>query len=288
MQRNCLLLLVAPFLLFWTCGVAADPLEVIYPKRYGADKGRDTYPVAVLRLVLEKSGRPFNMRSSNAEMTQRRALLSLEQDKEVTIAWVGTSDIYEKRFRPIRFPIYRGLLGYRLFIIHKGQQPIFDKVTTLERLSHFRAGQGSGWADIEILENAGLTVHAAPYDSVIKLINERRIDYFPRGVNEAYPEVAAQHARYPDLTVEDRLLLVYPFALFFFVNKNNEELALAVEDGFRHAYEDGSFVAFFEEHPHITQILTQAGLNQRIRFDIPNPFLTPETQSIPGQYWYRP
>lgn len=285
-MRYMALLLV--FVLLTPFDVWAQAVEAVYPKRYGADKGRDTYPVAVLKLILEKSGQSYQMRSSQAEMTQRRALLSLEQNEEITVAWVGTSDIFEKRFRPIRFPIYRGLLGYRLFIIHKAQQSVFNKVTTLERLSHFRAGQGSGWSDIEILESAGLTVHAAPYDSIIKLISNRRVDYFPRGVNEAYPEVHAQIKEYPELAVEERLLLVYPFALFFFVNRDNEALAQVLESGFEKAYEDGSFVSLFNKHPHIIQILDRAKLGKRIRFDIPNPFLTPDTAAIAKEFWYRP
>lgn len=280
-------LMVVAGVLAWPLVVQAAPVEVVYPARYGAQMGRDDYPLAVLKLAMEKSGRDYNLRPASREMTQTRLMLDLELGGEITVAWVGTSAVYERRFLPVRVPIYRGLLGYRLFIIHKDNQRLFDRVTSLTRLANFRAGQGTGWADIEILENAGLIVHAAPYDSLINMLSHRRIDYFPRGVNEAFPELAAQKAEHADLRVEENLLLVYPFALFFFVNRDNRPLAAAIRSGLERAYDDGSFLSLFNSHPHIQSILDRADLDRRRRFDVPNPLLSEETRAIPDRYWFR-
>ena len=62
-------------------------------------------------------------------------------------------------------------------------------------------------------------------------------------------------------------------------------LAEALETGLKKAYADGSFMAHFNSHPAIKAIFDDASIAQRRRFDIPNPFLTEETKSIPAEYW---
>ncbi|WP_417816146.1 hypothetical protein [Thalassospira alkalitolerans] len=264
-----------------------QPLNVIYPLRVEAEKGPHDFILATLKLVLDKSEIPYKMRPTSIPMQQTRAMERLKDGKDVTIYWAGTSPEFETEFLPIRIPIMRGLLGYRLMIIRKDRQKIFDTIMTLSQLAPLHAGQGLGWADIEILKNAGLSVTAAPYEHVFKLINAGRLDYFPRGITEAFPEIREFGPENPDITVEENLVLVYPFAMFFFVNKDNPELANAVTLGFQKAYEDGSFLALFARHPHIRAIIDQAHLSQRTRIDIANPFLTTATKEIPARYWYQ-
>jgi hypothetical protein len=85
--------------------------------------------------------------------------------------------------------------------------------------------------------------------------------------------------------VERELMIVYPFTSFFFVNKANTRLAEDLENGLKKAYADGSFMAYFKNHPAIKAIFDQAHIDQRRRFDIPNPLLTEATRSIPAEYW---
>ena len=55
--------------------------------------------------------------------------------------------------------------------------------------------------------------------------------------------------------------------------------------GMKKAYEDGRFMQHFNGHPAIRAIFDEGRIEQRRRFDIPNPFLTDETRAIPDQYW---
>ena len=79
------------------------------------------------------------------------------------------------------FPLYRGLIGYRVFLIEKGRQADFDSVQTLEDLSKLTAVQGTGWDDIKILRAAGLPVVDGHYVNLPKMLQARRGDYYPEG-----------------------------------------------------------------------------------------------------------
>lgn len=245
------------------------------------------YPMALLRFVLDKSGVPYTLGFSDAGVTtQARDILRLKKNDGINLGWFGTSPELERDLVPIRFPIWRGLLGFRVFIIHKDRQPEFDKVDTLQDLRRFTGEQGIGWSDIRILEHAGLKQEATPYDAIFAKINAGRADYFSRGIAEAFREVEGRQSEFPNLAVERHILLVYRFAGFFFTNKENPELARALEEGFRRAYADGSFVKFFYGHPAVKAVLEKANIEGRIRIEIPNPLLTPETEAIPDEYWH--
>jgi hypothetical protein len=244
------------------------------------------YPIDLLKFVLNKSGVPYTFTFADVGvMSQAREIALLKDNDRINIGWFGTSADLERDLVPIRFPIWRGLLGHRVFIINKDKQALFDQVNTLEDLKHFTGEQGLGWSDVAILNNAGLHQNESPYDTIFAKINAGRSDYFARGVTEAFREVETIGKNFPNLVVERHVLLVYPFAAFFFTNNQNPELAKAIEDGFRKAYADGSFLKFFYAHPTIKTVLAKANFTKRVRIDIPNPLLTPETLAIPQQFW---
>lgn len=249
---------------------------------------RDAYKIGLLKLVLEKTNVHYTITTAPVNYTQARIITSLKRGSDrINLYWMGTSSKIEKDLLPIRFPAYKGLLGYRIFIIHKNDQPKFNHVQTLVDLQNFRGIQGIGWADNEILEHSGLPQRVGSYESIFKMVNKGgRIDYFSRGVGEAFVEVGARHGKLTNLAVEKNVLLVYPFALFFFTSRKNQELANILEEGFRRAYQDGSFDQYFYSHPDIKKIFKQANLENRIRIDIPNPLLTAETASLPNHFWH--
>ena len=137
-----------------------------------------------------------------------------------------------------------------------------------------------------VLEAAGFTVSTASYESLLAMTERGRIDCFLRAVNEALDEVTQHKPRHPRIAVESDLLLVYPFASFFFVSKDNAELGEALENGLRRAYDDGAFIAHFNSHPMIRAIFAEGRFELRRRFHILNPLMTEETLSIPTRYWH--
>ncbi len=251
-------------------------------------KERDDYKINLLKLVLEKAGVDYTLNFRDEEWTQARIISMLGKNSDkINLYWVGTSAEFEKRMRPVRFPVYRGLLGHRIFIIHRDDQKKFDKVNKLGDLKKLKGIQGIGWSDIKILEHSGLRQNTGKYENIFKMVNRGgRVEYFSRGVNEAFMEVEARAGELKNLAVEKKIMLVYPFAMFFFTCPTCDELAMALEKGFTKSYEDGSFINFFKNRPEISKIFNQANIEKRVRFDIPNPLLTKETSAISDKYWH--
>ena len=265
--------------------MAVESLNVVVPDQVGPE-ARHSYVLETLRLVLDKSGHPYVLSQSQNEMTQLRFVKDLEKNNEITVIWAGTSPELEEILIPIRIPVYRGLLGYRLFLIHQDNQEDFSNVKNLRDLRQYRAGQGIGWSDVEILANAGLMVNEATYEDTLSLLTHKRIDYFPRGVNEAFPEHKAVELKHPDITVETSLMLHYPFAMYFFVNQGNPRMAKAIEEGFLKAYEDGSFQDLFNSHPDIQDVFRRGRLQERTIIEIDNPRMSEETRNLPELFLY--
>ena len=275
-----LLLVLAATVALSTISVAAlaDPEILYYPKR--AESPRWNYALGLVHLALQESGSDYVLLPTVDEMSQTRAARELELGN-IDFIWTGTSAEYEQRFRPVRIPVLRGLDGYRICVIDPERQSAFSAVQSLDDLKQLTIGQDPGWSDVRILEAAGLKVVTAPYDALPDMVERDRYDCFLRGAHEAPNEVA----KHPTLAVENDLLIVYPFTSFFFVNKTDAALADALEAGLKKAYEDGRFMRHFNSHPAIRAIFDEGRIEQRRRFDIPNPFLTDETRAIPDQYW---
>lgn len=264
--------------LFGALPVCAERLSVRYP----LEAERETYPIKVLTLALKKSGVEYTMAAFPAEMAQSRALMQLAQGHDITITWTMTSKEREQGLLPIRIPIDKGLLGWRLFLINKKDQAEFAKVKSLTDLKLHTAGQGHDWPDTAILQSSGLSVQVAPkYDNLFRMLQVRRFDYFPRSVMEIWDEQKrfAQNG----VVVEETLLVQYPAPYYFFVNKNDKALASAIENGLNIAIKDGSFDVLFNQA--FGDAILRAHLNTRTRLQLNNPLLPAETPLSRKELW---
>ncbi len=276
--------IITTLLLLFCFNQWASAIEIKIPKVSGYT---EHFKSDLLKLIISKADGEHSLSQAEAGYTSSRSRRSLNQkDSEINLIWAGTSNEYEQTLLPIRFPLYRGLLGHRVFIINQKFQTKFDKVKNLTDLQQMIGAQGIGWSDVEILEHSGLKQEQASYDNIFKMINKGRIDYFSRGVTEAFNEVDTRKSKLHNLAVEKNILLIYPFAMYFFTGRDNIEVAKVLESGFKNAYADGSFMKFFYSHPEIKKVFNQASLNDRIEIKIPNNFMTEETLNLPEYLWH--
>ena len=277
---------IAVVLLAAVSATTAEPLRVVYPTERGRAY-QDAFELQVLELALEKSGREFTLVPSDQSMTETRSRDLLERGTgDVSVAWYGTAADFEARLLPVRIPIARGLLGHRIFLIHEAQQRQFSAVEDVDDLASLLGVQGIGWSDVEILEGAGLQIATGEYHNLFRLIDRGRADYFSRGVNEAFAELQQYQAENGNLAIERDLVLIYPFAKLFFVNRDDQELHDAIYDGLVAAYDDGSYLELFNSHPAITDVLEQADIANRRPLFVDNPLMTAETRAIAPRYWF--
>jgi ABC-type amino acid transport substrate-binding protein len=233
-----------------------------------------------LALALGKANAPYHLLPSPQRMQQDRAFKELESDK-IHIAWSATSLEREEKTLPIRIPIYKGLIGWRLALVRKVDIHRFKDVTNLEQLKQFSAGQGHDWPDTQILRANGVKVIGSPtYDGLFKMLELKRFDYFPRSI----AEIKAEADQNPELAIDPHIVLHYPMAFYYFVNKNNQKLANAINQGLEIAIADGSFDQLFAQYYRAT--MAQAKLEKRTVIELTNPLLPPETPLGREPLWF--
>jgi ABC-type amino acid transport substrate-binding protein len=271
-------------LLFAATGaaMAADPVTIYYPKAESVDDERGEYGIALLRLALAKAGGHYRVEMTSFRMQQNRAIVELQADSgRIHIIGTMTSAERERVLLPVRIPMTRGLIGWRIGLLRADRKDMLREVRGLDDLRRYTAGQGHDWPDLQILRDSGLQVHpVAVYKGLFGMLSAGRIDWVPRSVNEIWAEAA----RYPLLAIDPYLVLRYPTADYFFVNRNNFMLAEEVRRGLEIALADGSFEELF--YLHYGPLIRKARLDQRIVIDLPNPLLSPETPLSRKELWF--
>lgn len=208
------------------------------------------YFVDLLKLIGEKTKDEYGTLSItiiDQNITQGRSIYELEQNRTIDLDWFGTNYERERKLRPIRIPLFAGLLGYRTLIIHEDNIEVFDSIQTIEDLKNLIAIQGTHWPDSDILESQGFLVNrTSEYELMFRILQAKRVDYFPRSITEAYAEI--NELNLDGLIVYDNIIISYPFAMYFFVNKNDYKLAERLEKGLLKAIDDGSFLKLLKNH----------------------------------------
>lgn len=253
-----------------------------WPKSMSADK-RGNYPVALLKLALEKSGSGITAVPSEFVMTQYRTLKQLELGHGIDVVWTMTNSAREQQLKAIRFPLDRGLIGYRLLAINGDDASAFAGLAEPEQLKQYLTVQGIDWPDYEILQANGFRVTASNYFAgMYPMLVKKRVQFFARSVTEIWPELAKQANH--GIVVSPRWVLHYPAALYFFVRHGDTELADVIARGLDLALQDGSFKALFLEH--FADVIQQADLAGRQVFELRNPTLPPLTPLDRAELWF--
>lgn len=205
-------------------------------------------------------------------------------DQQLDIIWTGTTSDYEQQLYPIRIPILKGMLGHRIFIIRKSDQGNFNQINHFLQLQKIPLGQGKFWGDTKVLKDASMNVvDPVKYESLFHMLEGGRFDFFPRALHEPWSEVASRPEL--NLTVEQKHLLVYPFALYFFVHKSEQQLGERLHAGLMKSVADGTYDQLFYNHPVIKETLSRSALNERLVHRLANPDMTPETPTHDPRLW---
>ena len=273
--------------LHWALGVligislhsqAAKPLNI-----NTSSDVNSPYAMQMIELANRQIGNKYQITAVDDGVTKSRVMEEVANGK-YDIFWASTNADTESKFDPIRIPLFKGLLGHRIFIIRKGDEARFAQIQTLEDLKHIKLGSGTTWADTGILKANGLQVVTAnKYPNMFYMLDGGRFDAFPRGAHEPFEEVR-KNAQLP-LSIENSLMLVYRMPFYLFVRKGNSELAADLTRGLELAIKDGSFDQLFYNHPAVQDVIRQANLPNRKVFNLHNPTLTKETPLDRAELW---
>jgi hypothetical protein len=281
---------------YWSCGVASaladGPMRYLYnAPESGSDK-RYLYHWTILKTALDKTiskyGK-FTMEPSETMTEARQAYELKNATGKLSVMYLGTTPEMEKTLLPIRIPVDKNLGGYCVFLIRKENQKLFDSVSSLDDLRKFKFGLGLGWIDVDILRtNQFKVVTASCYDCLFEMVENKRSDLALRAAVEVIGEYEERKQAMPDLCIESNLVFYYPMPMYFWFSKTDEgkRLAARAEEGMRAMIEDGTFDRIFTEYQDFK--ITRLNLKQRKLFQIPNPFLGPETPYVDKRLWFTP
>lgn len=266
-----------------------DVIHYPHPQEMVAEDIRASYYLDLLELALEKTRAEYGgyeLVPTDVFIPQTRAVLLLSQGKGIDLLWTMTSADREELVRPIRIPLMKGLLGVRVAVIRREDQKKFAQLREVHDWLELKGIQGHDWPDTKILVSNGFNIIAdTRYQNLFEVLEKGRIDYFPRGVLEAWAEL--QKLGYQNLMVEPNWLITYRAPIYFFVHKHNERLAERVELGLRRALESGEFGLLLRNHPNHREAIQNLESAQRKIIRLPNPLLTAETPIHEESFWYR-
>lgn len=259
--------------------------EVIhYPRAESAADRRNDYALELLQLALREAGSTARLEPSDQAMTQQRSFSELQAGKNLQILWAMTTKEREQQALPIRVPIYKGLIGWRLALIHARQSDLLAEVYSLADLAQYKAGQARDWPDADILRANQLPVETTSgYDNLFSMLGQERFDYMPRSVEEIWAEAEAHRA--DGALVDQHIVIHYPAAVYFFVNNANQALAETISLGLYRAIESGKFDRIF--YSHFAAAIERARLRHRHVIELENPSLPDKTPLKNSRLWLK-
>ncbi|OHD17068.1 MAG: hypothetical protein A2086_06195 [Spirochaetes bacterium GWD1_27_9] len=282
--------IVIILVLFSTIG-HAKTMNYIY---HGPETPNDTrfiYEWELLKMALEITKDSYGgyvMKPSEKIMNGPRRDAELMKDSGVVtiVLGIGTEE-RENLLTPVRIPLDKGLLGYRVFLINKKDKNKFSQIKSLDDLKKLTLGQGLGWGDIKVWEANGFKVMVGTnYDGLFNMIQTSRFDFFPRGILEIVDEYETRKEFIPEMEIEESILVYYPWPRYFFCANSPEGKMLAerVEVGLLKMIDNGEYNKIFEKH--YGYISKKLNLKNRNLFKITNPLLSSKTPLKNSKLWY--
>lgn len=202
----------------------------------------------------------------------------------INIAMVVTTPEWEKAAVPIRIPLRRGILNYRLLLTNKDKVDDFSEITTIEELKEKTVGLRRHWAVWQTMTNLGYNVvNAYSYEAIFAMLDKGRFDYIPRGVHEIYDEIEIRKNELKNLTIEPHLALYIPAPFYVFVSPKEPRLIKRFQLGLNRMVEKGILKDMLNNH--YAKFLKRADLKNRLILSVGNPDLPPETPIDRKELW---
>ena len=265
----------------------SEPLTVRYPNNITVADPQRNYVADVLRLALQHAGLHFELSAEAIEMSQLRTFMEIARGgSSLDLMWTMTNQQRESSAMiPIRIPIDKGLLGWRLLLVRKSDVDRWRHVASIEDLKGMELVQGHDWPDTEILKANGLHVGtSSDYNSLFRMLLRGRVDAFPRSVLEIGDELKLHTGE--DMAVAPDLMLYYPAPFYFFVSPSRPELAEHIRHGMESCIADGSLNRLFNRYYH--HLWPEFQLDGRRILRLDNPLLPPLTPLQRKELWLLP
>ena len=278
--------ILAVFILLFSVNAQSASWQITFPSSLDTASKIDEYPIKLLALALDQTGVSYQLIPSDNFLSKGKALDRLQDNREINIVWGMTNVQREKDLLPIRIPIFKGLIGWRLLLIRQDMAERFTYIQQFEHLVKLSPLQGRDWPDTKILQSNGFDVITERNQtSLMKMLGRAQGDFFPRSIIEVWEELErSKVANEIQIQIQPSLGIRYPAAIYFFVNKKSVPLANLIETGLEKAIENGTYEALFVEN--YKTYIEKAQIENRTFYPLENAFLPEETPLDRKELWF--
>ncbi len=266
---------------------AADEVKIVL-KQSDIDQ-RATYKVELLKALLEATRGKFGAYNilPTKKVPRARALELMVQGETLNVYYAPADVDWERRVTPIRIPVRRGLLNYRLLLINRTGLDSFVRIDNADDLKRMSVGLRMHWTTTKVMKALGYKiVPSNTYDTLFSMLQQRRYDFSPRGVNEIFGELEARRDEAPDLMIEPRLALFMPMPVYLYVSPKHPRLAERLRSGFAVIMANGVFETLFAKY--FSDQISRANLEDRYIINVGNPLLSKATPLGNKALWFYP
>lgn len=250
---------------------------VIFDRAASPNDFRREYSKALLVQVMERTKPefgPYTIDYADAHMERPRLLEALKDGKLVNVTAYPADAKWLKSLSYVPVPADMGLQSWRIALIDSKKQNRIRSLQLPEGLKELTAGVGSAWVTRASLHDNGFRyVTGSNYLGLFGMLMAGRFDYFPRGVNEIFQEYDQRKRAFPQLAIEDSIVLHDNIPSMFFVSPRNPRLYKRISAGMEALLKDGTLERFVLEHHR--GYLQRAKLCNRRRIDLPNKAIDP-------------
>lgn len=244
---------------------------------------RQVYEKEVLAAVLkatEEDHGQWEIKESLEEYPgDDEALVFSEKGHDLFVTIAGNQKFVEDDMIVIPKPMTKNLLGYRVPIIREDDSDLFENISSREEVQKLKHGIPETWSDAVIFrENGYRVVEEGDFDDIFDRLENGLFDYTAFGANEVMSVYENRASQIEGLTIDQNILLFYPFPLVFYVNPDLPELAERVEEGMQRIIDSGELDTIFDRY--YGDIVEQLNLNERILFELDNPLIPDEFRDL--------
>lgn len=250
--------------------------EVKFEKGQGKDDPRMQFKLSVIEEALKHTYDEYGeykITTNAPKMNGLRAMGEMQKKDGLLNTFIAlTNNEWESKTIPIRIPIRRGILNYRILLVNKNKVNDYANIRTEEELKEKVVGLKLGWTATKTMKAMGFNVmELNNYEGLFQSLNADRFDYLPRGINEVFKEFDQRKDKLKNLAIEPNLLLVIPNPTYIFVSPKHPRLAARLEKGLEKMVEDGSLKAIFDKYN--ASEIKKADIKNRFIINLGNPLL---------------
>lgn len=246
-------------------------------------ESRQQYELSILNAALDASRQKYgdyHIVHDSADLSpDEESAIFRTRAADVFVTVAGNPKLKNEKKRMVAHPLMKGLLGYRLLIVREADLDKFSAIQSESSFKDLRIGVPEGWADADLFRHNGYNVvEGGTYDTLFDSLASNDFDYVALGANEIEKAFRHRAAPFQMFVIEPDTLLYYPFALVFYVNPDNPELAERLRFGLDAIDRNGVAQRLFEEATG--DLVERLRLKERKIFRLENPLLPAEMRTF--------